>query len=651
MKGAFLALCLTAVTAGAPVFADADVGDGGTIFIHLGDAFQGDLGTDGGTVYATFNAPPDTAVDVYVRAYGLTPELAILDANGTQLDLGATLLEGRHFAEIDGYYVPAAGNYTLVVAGAPFAGGNQNSQGAPVGNLGQQNSSGQADGNILGGGKSSGEPGFVEVTTGGKYDPNLSLSTLSGTVTNAWTAEPIVGAEVLAGPYVIVTDDTGYYEDMLPSGLYDVTVEANYFNAEDFSIILFPDTPLTLDAALDPVAPVIVKTMVDGDAEPGATIAVTANVIVLDGSEILGFAWEQTHGVEAFIADPMAQMTEVDLGSRVDYKAELIHLLAEPPIDPSDLPPNVPPPPDDFPGGLQDRFHVVGTSPWTLEHAAVLEFDVMVTTTSGVYDAAAEVHTHLPWSPTAGIKTVPQGVPVLLHGKEQASYDWQLIAPSFSIAELDDPMAQSPEFTPDWHGEYEVSVTDLASGEVVSFTVFVGTWRGVIVGQDADGLPIANSSCTNCHSNLLSGDKFAEWRTTGHANIFKDSLNTNTHYGPSCFPCHTVGMNPEVQNWGFDDQPDYQDFLGSGLLNNPGDNWTTMLANYPQTARMGNIQCENCHGPQYSNQGSTIPSHRDLEPRITLSSDGCATCHGEPARHGRYQQWQLSSHSNYALAI
>jgi hypothetical protein len=37
--------------------------------------------------------------------------------------------------------------------------------------------------------------------------------------------------------------------------------------------------------------------------------------------------------------------------------------------------------------------------------------------------------------------------------------------------------------------------------------------------------------------------------------------------------------------------------------------------------------------------------------RMSLSSDVCATCHGEPLRHGRFQQWQLSSHANYELAV
>jgi len=93
------------------------------------------------------------------------------------------------------------------------------------------------------------------------------------------------------------------------------------------------------------------------------------------------------------------------------------------------------------------------------------------------------------------------------------------------------------------------------------------------------------------------------------------------------------------------DASDYQDFLDSGLINNPGDNWTTMLEEFPASARLANIQCENCHGPQVGG------GHTQEGMRVSLSSDMCATCHGEPARHARFQQWQLSAHANYELAI
>ena len=36
---------------------------------------------------------------------------------------------------------------------------------------------------------------------------------------------------------------------------------------------------------------------------------------------------------------------------------------------------------------------------------------------------------------------------------------------------------------------------------------------------------------------------------------------------------------------------------------------------------------------------------------MNISAGVCAVCHGEPLRHARFQQWQLSRHANYELAI
>jgi cytochrome c553 len=37
--------------------------------------------------------------------------------------------------------------------------------------------------------------------------------------------------------------------------------------------------------------------------------------------------------------------------------------------------------------------------------------------------------------------------------------------------------------------------------------------------------------------------------------------------------------------------------------------------------------------------------------RVSISSDVCGACHGEPPRHGRFQQWEESGHANFELAI
>lgn len=386
---------------------------------------------------------------------------------------------------------------------------------------------------------------------------------------------------------------------------------------------------------------VSVTVTVDGDAVPGEELTATAEV---DMGTIQSISWTQIGGAAALISPANENPTQVTLGAAGDYKEHLFHVLSEPPIPVEEE--------GEFLGGLQDRFQVVGLNPHTLEDAALVTLKVEVSTTEGNAEAEVEIHTVLPWKTASDNRSVPIGRTVLLHGKDQATYNWSLTRPAGSTAALTDATSQNPEFTPDIAGLYAVTVTDEATGDPVTLEIYAGTWEGIIVGQDGDGRPIPEPSCMNCHDGTVAPDKFTPWAQTGHAEIFSTQLDTSTHYGESCFSCHTVGFDPDpsVSNGGFDDAPDYLDFLDSGLINNPGDNWTTMLAGYPASAQLGNIQCANCHGPQ-AGHGQSDPAVSGLNARSSISSDVCAVCHGEPTRHARFQQWQLSGHANYELAI
>ena len=404
---------------------------------------------------------------------------------------------------------------------------------------------------------------------------------------------------------------------------------------------------------------VSVSVEVTGNAVPGASLTATATVTTTDGSTLQSISWTQTGGAAASISPADMNPTTVTLGAESLYKDVLFHVLSEPPIGEDQLPPNVPLPPEPFPGGLQNRFQVVGLNPFALEEAGKVILKVEVTTTSGASgEAEAEIHTALPWKPKSDIRTVATGIPVLLHGKDQALYNWTLTPPGGSVATLMDAAAQNPEFTPDIPGLYEVRVMDEAGGPV-TIDVYAGTWRGVIKGQDADGRPVADTSCTGCHnpSGIPAPDKFTPWAQTGHAEIFTDLLNTNTHYSTGCLACHSVGYDPEVANGGMDNASGYSDFLdvftsdGVHFKADPN-NWTDMLADFQPVAQLANIQCENCHGPQLSNaHKQTDSSLTGLNARSNVSSNVCAVCHGEPLRHARFQQWQLSKHANYEVAI
>ncbi|OGO22600.1 MAG: hypothetical protein A2Z28_04945, partial [Chloroflexi bacterium RBG_16_51_9] len=112
------------------------------------------------------------------------------------------------------------------------------------------------------------------------------------------------------------------------------------------------------------------------------------------------------------------------------------------------------------------------------------------------------------------------------------------------------------------------------------------------------------------------------------------------HWSANCAACHTVGYTPGVDNGGFDEA-----MAAEGWKVPPhGDVglYTQMLKDFPKTAALANIQCENCHGPN----NSLLHANKTLDAaRITLSAEACGACHGEPARHGRFQQWLESGHS------
>jgi hypothetical protein len=460
---------------------------------------------------------------------------------------------------------------------------------------------------------------------------------------------------VTVGDETLVTGPDGAYSGEFVAGEYTVEFEAPYFTPLTGMVTLLAGVPATLDVELVPVAPVVVQIAIEGDPEPDTSVTATAIVLVLDGSVVNGFEWMQASGAPVDLSGQGTDTVTLALGDLGAYKATLLQVLAEPPIGPDELPPNVPVPPEPFPAALQDRFQVVGLNPFTLERAGLVGLSVEVTTSSGVYAAEADLETHLPWKRTTGLRNVPINTPVLLHGKEQASYDWALDGPGNSSAVLMDAATRDPWFTPEVAGIYQVTVTDLQAGGQRTIEIFAGNWRGVVTGQDADGLPVADTDCTGCHSNL-GFDKFAPWSQTGHARIFSDNLDASPYWGPQCFSCHTVGYDPGAANSGIDEMPDYQAFLASGMIGNPpGDDWSTMLQEFSWTAQLANVQCESCHGPQWGLAGVNSAAHGPVQPegtpRMSISSDVCATCHGEPLRHARFQQWQLSAHADYPVAI
>jgi hypothetical protein len=505
---------------------------------------------------------------------------------------------------------------------------------------------------------------------------NGPFVTVSGMVTNSLSGDAVAGGNVTftAGTvsFSTLTDGNGMYSEKLPvsvSGPYEVLFAAPLFNDQSTSVVLVKGNPVTLDVALVPIAPVIVNAEVAGDASPEGMLAAMGSWKIMDGSSFVSATWSQGEGAGAGIlpgpvmpGDEGAANADVTLAGAGAYKHELIEILTAPPVTQDQLPPNVEVPEGEFVGGMQEqRYQVVAINHFALERAGHVALTFEVVTTSGAYPVAVDVHTELAFEVNAGLRNVAVNIPVLLNGDAaQGAWAWSLASqPAGSAAQLMDADSQNPSFVPDLAGIYEV----MESNSGAMLKIHAGTWRGVIVGQDENGRPVSDPGCTGCHSGGFAPDTFTPWAQTGHAERFTDQLN-GPFYSPSCFGCHTVGFDTDADavNGGFDDAADYDAFLVSGLLGPndplacPDGDWACMLEGFPASAKLANIQCENCHGPQSGPLGSFSTSHgggvlQPDEARVSLSSDVCAQCHGEPLRHARFQQWQLSRHSNYEVAI
>ena len=391
-----------------------------------------------------------------------------------------------------------------------------------------------------------------------------------------------------------------------------------------------------------------VTVAVSGDPAPGATVTAKATITITDGSTLQSVLWKQTAGVPVNLAYANTDNVSIQLPDRKTFKSALIEVLEESPLAADKFPSYVPKPANYE--GLQNRFAITGISAHAANDTAAIVFDLTIVTTSGTYHSSQTVNASIPWQTATSLRNVPLNIPVLMHGKTQATYDWKLTPPPSSKATLVDGTTQNPEFTPDVAGNYVLTATDLATNKQYNVTIAAGSWRGIVTGQDASGRPTVDPLCTACHvKNTPNFDMFTPWAKTGHAEIFTQNVNTpNGHYGPSCLGCHTVGYNSRpIANNGIDEAGDFGAFLSSNFMSH-GDplNWSKILTQMPQTARFTNIQCENCHGPQDS-----VAHMKNDGSRQSLSSDMCAVCHGEPPRHGRFQQWQLSGHGNFETAV
>ena len=262
---------------------------------------------------------------------------------------------------------------------------------------------------------------------------------------------------------------------------------------------------------------------------------------------------------------------------------------------------------------------------------------------------------------------------------------WTLTVPAGSGAAFDNPAAQYPSFIPDVGGAYQAK---LGSN---SITVYAGSWVGVIAvpgvtstSTQNGNVPYGfNSICTSCHtSGGLAVDEFTPWAGTKHAVHLTYSMDGVAGFssGESCLGCHSVGFDLGDSN------PAAGGLSQVAARMTPAWTYPTTISannwsNVPEAvAKLSNIQCENCHGPQgdgyggigaggghtltdYKPDGGTQNTGPFQAPRISYAAEDCGVCHASGTTHHRYSEWATvdsthpsssglggEGHSNLAIA-
>ncbi len=329
------------------------------------------------------------------------------------------------------------------------------------------------------------------------------------------------------------------------------------------------------------------------------------------------------------------------------------------------------PAPSNDPGGyvapqpMENRFGVLPTTADTRGTASP-----NVTVTDGMGGSVSVTVTLYATGVQPGVMDVAIGVPVYLNSGHDSGNSWSMTVPTGSSATLFNANTRNAWFKPDITGKYTLTegsnsmaiyagkwVGVIANGGYVTKTVTadeVGIWAGAAGTYTNWPFVTPDSGCTTCHLNnvvvngLTAVDEFTPWAQTAHATFFSRGLEGITSNNGTCLTCHTVGydLSPSAVNDGFDDMAKFENFIYAKTSTTNPNAWQNMLIKAPRTAKVSNIQCENCHGPQ-----DTGPNGAHISglsggtsgavggTRVNYSAEVCATCHASGTGHHFYSEW------------
>jgi len=511
--------------------------------------------------------------------------------------------------------------------------------GGPTGPQGPSGATGEA-----GAAGSAGPPGEA-----GAPGPPVSVTgAIDGTVTSAATGQPLAGVQVSgqqAGLTATTASDGTFSLSMLAPGDYGLTLsEVGYVTQIVPGVSVGASTThIAVALATDKTSSGGLAVAVQDDlfAGYGANVTLTASVTTTAGDAAgVTYAWTQTGGT------PAAQLSGTGTASISFRTLSLSDAKLE--ANPSAVLG-----PYDGGGLVPGRF---GPMAIGIDETGAYQFSLTVIDPAGHTATTGAVVWATP--PTSGLRSVPFNVPAWFEGDTlasdggaMASWSWSLSGPSGSHAALTGASTQFPSFTPDLPGGY--TVTESISGQAT--TVYADGWDGIsgIASQPGSGNDYVAQACTNgqCHAGSAhfphypdagpAPDMFPYWAGTKHAVAFSDGLDglLGPGFGTSCLQCHTLGYSPvPANNGGFSDQAVADKWTVPATLD--AGNYAALVAQQPDLAQKGNVQCESCHGPKNLDIMGV-----DDTAAISFSAGVCGQCHSQG------QQWKGSLHANLQVAV
>jgi len=483
-----------------------------------------------------------------------------------------------------------------------------------------------------------------------------STGTVSGTVVDAVAGGALAGVAVTisdtggATLATAQTDGNGSFTASAPAGIVYVDLARQYYTSPGHLLVgVLAGKTVTVSASLSESAlgwPSVTLAAPGDDVGYGATVPLVATASDPNG-DALTFSWENvTSPALGAVSGSGANgtLTTPTMSAAFGWRADLAN-------------------PGQFVSGysVPDRFGIV---PITADTRG--QVTATVTVTDGRGGSGSASVTVSAASAVGDQRTVAIGTRLYLDSGHDAGNAWTLTTvPSGLSGSLSDPTARTPSLVLAQPGTYVAS----EGGNAV--TVFAGTWLGVIAGGTGDA-PTVDSTCLVCHTSgpaPIAEDEFTPWLGTGHATVFTRGIDgqLGPAYGAACIGCHAVGYDPGVASGGFDDLAAAQGWSFPSTL--AAGNWADLVAGAPTVARMANVQCESCHGPQSSDAHMATDvfdptlgnQHRPfVSPRISYSAEACGTCHAAGAYH-IYSEWATASppevdglvmaHSNRADAL